>query len=256
MQSPREILRAYAEKRATIDEVMRVLVEHDGWHVPMHLLATNVVEELIVFAQKSEVPAETALVFTDRQGADAFVAKHGGTPLGVYGAPIAGVDLFAALGSDREECKRVRELRVNEASPRNELWFMGAATFGLAAQLARAVILERAITAAQAGNVAGLPDLMRSYGSWVVPVGKADRSFVRVTLPDLGEHIVLFTAPDRSGALTAALPPEEAARIGFATIAGRDLFSLLGRTSYAGAIVNPNSESPFVMSTELLKLIA
>jgi len=255
MGNPREILRAYAEKRASVDDVMRVLVEHDGWHVPVHLLSTNVADKLIVYAEQAAVPAETALVFTDREGADAFVAKHGGKPLGVYAAPIAGVDLFGALASDRPECKRIRELRVNEAAPQSEFWFMGAGAFALSARLARAVVLERAFAAASAGNVGDLAELMRSFDGWTLPVGKADRSFVRVTLPG-GEHVVLFTAGDRAKALTQTLPPEQAEKLGFATLTGQQLFPLLAQAPYAGAIINPNSEPQFVAPAELLKLLA
>src|SRR5262249_31184708 len=153
--APREILRAYAEKRAHAEEVMRVLVEHDGWHVPLHVLGRNVVDGLVVYADEFSVPAEAALVFTDREGADTFAAKHGGTPLGVYASGISGVELFELLASDRPECKRLRELRVNEAGPPGDFWYMSASTFPLAAQLARGVALERAITTARATGEIG-----------------------------------------------------------------------------------------------------
>jgi hypothetical protein len=253
---PREVLRAYADKRASIDEVMRALVEYDGWLVPQHLLGRNVVERLVVFAEEFSVPAESALVFTDREGADAFAAKHGGRALGVYVSPITGVELFQLLASDRPECTRLRELRVNEGAPRSELWYMEASTFELAAQLARAVALERSIAAARAtGKVGDLVDHLLAFSTWVLPVGKADRSFVRVTISDDGEHVVVFTAHDRAKALTDEVPPEDAEKLGYATITGRDLFPLLARSPFAGAIVNPNSEPQLVLSAEMLKLL-
>jgi len=252
---PRDILRAFADKRASIDEVMRVLVEYDGWLVPHHLLGRDVVEGLVVFAEKFSVPAEAALVFTDREGAEAFAAKHGGEQLGVYATPVTGVELFQLLASDRPECKRLRELRVNEGGPRSDFWFMAASTFELAAQFARAVALERMIARAKTGEVDGLVDGLAAFATWVLPVGKADRSFVRVTIPDKGEHVVVFTAHDRAKALTEAVPPEEADKLGYATIAGRDLFPLLTRSPYAGAVINPNSEPQLVMPQELLKLL-
>ena len=255
-RKPREILRAYADKREKTEEVMRVLVEHDDWHVPHHLLARNVVDGLIVYAEEFSVPVEAALVFTDREGADTFATKHGGKTLGVYASGVTGVELFELLASDRPECKRLRELRVNEASPRTDFWYMAASTFELAAQLARAVAFERAIAKAQAtGEVGDLAARLVGFATWVLPVGKADRSFVRVTIPDKGEHVVVFTAPDRVTALTANVPPDEAAQLGYATIAGRDLFPLLARSPYAGAIVNPNSAPQLVLSAEMLKLL-
>jgi hypothetical protein len=254
---PREALRAFAKKTLSIDAVMRVLVEHDGWHVPMHLLARNVVEQVVMYASELERPVEIALVFTDREGADAFAEKFGGKNLGVYVANVSGVELFEQLASDRPETKSIKELRVNPGGPKDETWFMGATTFAISAQLSQAVALERAIARAQeTKSAAGLTQTLIDFPHWVLAAGKSDRSFMRVPIPGKGEHVVLFTALDRKDVLLDAVQPEMRAQIGFVTLSGRELFPLLARTPYAGAIVNPNSTPQLVMPKEMLTLLA
>ena len=62
----RQALADYAQQKVDADAVMRALIEHDDWHVPVHALTRPPAVPPIVYAEQSQVAPHQLNVFTDR----------------------------------------------------------------------------------------------------------------------------------------------------------------------------------------------
>jgi hypothetical protein len=238
----RQALSAFAHRdpatQADIDRVMRALVEHAGWLVPLSY-ATRVWGQSR-FEEYAEFPAEapnTVLtVFTDRESA----ARAEGYPLGRYGGPFDGVRLLGALDST------CTALVVNPASPRDHQWYIADAGFPIANQWADGVLVERALAERGAGPLP-TADLC-AHRRYLLLLGRADNGLVLIEAPDApGSLAVCFTAPDRAEEFVAALPEQLRPTAGMSVIDGPHLFRVLRELAVAGLVVNPGRPGQAVL---------
>ncbi|MGV3623744.1 MAG: hypothetical protein ACO1OB_23200 [Archangium sp.] len=190
MPNPTDVLLAYSKKQATADEVMRALVEHDDWCLPVHALTSNKVDgRVVIYAQNYSVRQDRLLVFTNREAMDAAAAKIGNEAMGVYGGGVKGVDLFGSLL--RKELEACKELIVDGASGQERMWWVPRDSFVLCNSWSEAVKLERTLKSLDDN----LFPALSGYQAWWVPVAKSDTSLVHVPVDGV-PHGFAFTAPD------------------------------------------------------------
>jgi hypothetical protein len=239
--SVRQALLDHSEKKLEPAGVMRALVEHDDWYVPIHALQRAPTGPRIDYVPpgKAQLATHQLNVFTDRDAADWAAAKFGGAPLGSYVGQVAGTELFGNL-IIVPALAAAQMMQVNPGSDLELQWFVEPNAFSLCAVWSKAVILERAIAA----QASGWADAMRMYPGWLVILGKADNALVRVNVREKGEQALIFSAPDLADRFLAGLPNNGGAACKLAPVAGEQLFAYLLKTAVKGFIVNASSAQP------------
>ena len=232
MPQPIDTLVAFSQQKADIETVMRALVEHRDWHVPVLALGREFAEGLIIYASEFSVPLAPLHVFTDRASADRGVQKLGHRAMGIYASGVSGVEMFGRL----RDLKDVQALAVNVANPPSEQWYVKSGAFGLCGSWSDAVALEAALDA-------DAPDLRSRMkrAAWLVPIARSDKTIVQAEVSGQGPHAFLFSAPDRLQQFLAGLSPDQAAQCDRAVLQGEGLFALLARTTLGGVLVNASS---------------
>jgi hypothetical protein len=232
--------------QADIDQVMRALVTHDDWYVPV-LFAdrawgqTNF-DQMMLFEDAAPSPVLNA--FTDHESA--LLAN--GQAIGVYGGPVSGVKLMRALDNN------LSALIVNPASPREHQWYVAAGGFDVAVRWATGVVVEQALARRGNGPVPAADLLAHRF---LLLVERANHALAQVYLPDIdGAVAVCFTATDRFGEFTASLPPPNRAQADVAEVPGPQLFDMLRGVGAAGLIVNAGSDDQTALSREDIAEIA
>jgi hypothetical protein len=82
---------------------------------------------------------------------------------------------------------------------------------------------------------------MRAFRGFTILVARADHTPVLAPVGGGAAHCALaFTAPDRSEAYVATLPPETRAAVEGAAVEGAALFGHLAQTAVAGVLINPD----------------
>ncbi|HEX8186721.1 MAG TPA: hypothetical protein VF586_00090, partial [Pyrinomonadaceae bacterium] len=109
-----QMLTAYGAGRANFNDVMRALVSHRGWFVPLALFGRDGgpdrrADSILMLGAEMLVPPGELWVFTDEEAARLAQAK--GASLGTYAGRVAGTELFRAVGPDSQT------VRVNPGSP-------------------------------------------------------------------------------------------------------------------------------------------
>ena len=246
----RQALADYAQQKLDADAVMRALIEHDDWHVPVHALGRAPPQPVIVYAQPFQVAPHQLNVFTDRAAADLAAVKFGGEPMGVYSPGVSGAELFSGLLTVRA-LDPVQTVQVNPGTVVAEQWFVSRDAFGLCGVWCQAILLERTIAAASSGWT----EAMRTYPAWLAIIGKADNALVRINKPGKGEHALIFTAPDLAAHFLRGLPPAQAAACHASPVPGDQLFAFLAASTVKGFVVNPNSAQAKVFDASLSRTI-
>ena len=239
MTDPIDVLVAFSKKTASRDAVMRALVEHDGWMVPIHAVtdmqgggAHAVVDyPVVLYAQQFSMPTDKLLVFTDRAQADAAAAKFGHDVMGLYVDKVPGTVLFKLLEHTR--LAAVQEVRVNPASVTEHQWFIGRGGFVLGGAWADAVALERHIAAIDDDLFSAL----HRYEGWWVPIAKSDRTLVQLNLDD-GPTALAFTAPDLYENFLAQMGERASQIEGLPGVPSSKLLPLILSTKLQGLLVN------------------
>ncbi len=246
----RQALVDYSQAKLDADAVMRALIEHEDWHVPVHALARSVVDQVIIYAQQFKVAPHQLNVFTDREAADQAAVKFGGEPMGVYAAGISGTELFGGL-LKVPALEPAQTLQVNPGTATAEQWFVARDAFGLCGVWCQAIALERAITASSAGWT----EAMRTYPAWLAIIGKTDNALVRINKPGKGEHALIFTAPDHSAHFLKGLPAAQASACQASPVPGEQLFPFLAASSVKGFVINANSTQARVFDSSVCRAI-
>jgi hypothetical protein len=217
-----QVLEDYSEGRAGVNEVMRGLVSHRDWFAPLELLAAGVEEQrsvgsILILGNETLAPPGRLWVFTDREAAEAAVAK--GAPLGAYGGGISGTELFRIITPD------LQTVYVNPGSPPARTWlFSEGSASDVGGLWAEAIALEESF--AQWRQTGG-PDreALVNYRAFLLfdflsgPVAK---------LPGGGgmsNPAAAFTAPDCAAMFLSKLSDEQRGQLKQVTIDGARLFA-------------------------------
>jgi hypothetical protein len=239
----RRALAEFAERnpptQADIDQVMRALVTHVGWFVPVEVAERmwrqTDFEQFLYFAEAA--PSRVLNVFTDYESA--ILAE--GRELGRYGGPVSGVDLMAALTGELDA------IIVNPASRREHQWYIASAGFEIARSWATAVAVERAL--ADRGN--GPVPVARLLGHrYQVLLEQPTHALAQISLPDIGTVGVCFTAADRGQEFISSLPMAARPLADLAPIEGPELFELMHGVGVAGLVVNAGSDDQAALTDD------
>jgi hypothetical protein len=232
--------------QADVDQVMRALVSHDDWYVPV-LFADRAwgqgrFEHELQFADAELT--QVLNVFTDRESA--MLAD--GQAIGVYGGPVPGYRLMGALDAS------VDALMVNPASPREHQWYIAVGGFEIAMTWASAIAAEQALAARGNGPVPAAELLGHRYQ---LLLEKAAHALVQIQLPDIdGGVAVAFTAADRVEEFVASLPMQARPLADIAFVDGQQLFDMMRGIGAAGLVINAGSDDQTALTREDIADIA
>jgi hypothetical protein len=226
--------------QSDVDQVMRALVSHDDWYVPVLFAErgwgqTRFDRELL-FADPEQ--NQVLNVFTDHESA--LLAD--GLAIGVYGGPVPGHRLMAALDA------RLVSLIVNPASPREHQWYIAAGGFEIAVTWATAISVERALSARGNGPVPAAELLSHRYQ---LLLEQSTHALAQVYLPDIdGAVAVSFTAADRVEEFVASLPMQARPLADITVVDGRQLFDMMRGMGAAGLVINAGSDDQTALTRE------
>lgn len=231
--------------QADIDQVMRALVSHDDWYVPVQyaerVWGQSEFDQRL-FDQPLRYPAVESTpvlnVFTDRDAA--MLAE--GRVIGVYGGPVPGTRLLGGLDGD------LTALMVNPASPVEHQWYIASGGFEITADWASGIAVERALAERGGGPAPSAPLLAHRYQ---LLIEKASQTLAQIYLPDIdGAVSVCFTATDRVDEFLASLPPAARPLAELTTIDGQRLFEMMRGFGAAGVVVNAGSDDQTALTRD------
>lgn len=250
--SARQALLDHSQKKLEPTAVMRALVEHDDWHVPIHAIEGSSVSAPIVYAERDRAQLATHQlnVFTDRVAADLAAEKFGRAPMGTYVGGIPGTRLFGSL-LKLPALTPALMMQVNPGSPTELQWFVERNAFALCAIWADAIILERTIST----TAPGWAEAMNQYPGWLVVLGKTDNAMVRINMREKGEHALIFSAPDLADNFLRGLPNNGGSACKTAAVVGSQLFKFVMKSGARGFIINASSPQTRVFDASACRQI-
>ncbi len=242
----------HSQKKLEPTAVMRALVQHDGWYVPIHALTRVPTDPVIAYAERdrSQVAPHQLNVFTDRAATDLAAEKFGRAPMGTYVGPVQGAELFGNLVK-APALGPALMMQVNPGSPTELQWFVERNAFGLCEIWANAVIMERKI----ATTAAGWAEAMKLYPGWLVVLGKTDNALVRINMREKGEHALVFSAPDLADNFLKGLPNNGGSACKTVAVAGEALFKFVLKSGVKGFLVNASSPHTRVFDATVCRMI-
>jgi hypothetical protein len=226
--------------QSDVDHVMRSLVSHDDWYVPV-LFAERAwgqsrFDRELLFADTEQT--QVLNVFTDHESA--MLAD--GQAIGVYGGPVPGYRLMAALDANLDA------LIVNPASPREHQWYIAAGGFEIAVTWSTAISVERALAARGNGPVPAAELLRHRYQ---LLLEQSTHALAQIYLPDIdGAVAVTFTAADRVEEFVASLPVSARTLADIAVVDGSQLFDMMRGIGAAGLVINAGSDDQTALTRE------
>ena len=244
MGDVRAVLRAFAAKQVTTDQVMRFLMAHDEWYAPAGLFfgtgsvgadGAEHIEvpggEVVVFSHEGPAADGVLRLFSDREAAERARAR--GQTLGVYGSRVPAAAIFESIP------ERYEKIKINDHGPLEEFWFIGKDAFDLTSMWARAAAIERALAASP--DLGAVAERMARFEHYLICV-RGDQHGV-IALPDFEGYqaaAVVMTAPDCRDRFLAALPPALRAELRNAWGSGSSVFTYIAMDRTFDAVVfNP-----------------
>lgn len=230
-----EMLTAYSEGRASMENVVRALITHRGWLVPLSFAALGVeqkrsVDSMEILSPEAQIPPDELWIFTERQAA--HTAQSKGALLGAYAGGIAGTEVFRKIPYG------IKTVRVNPGSPPEQTWmFLEGGGIEAARIWSDAIALEESF-AAWHQNEAPDFDAVKSYRAFLTfdhPSGPI------ITLPNQFGMITpaaAFTAPDCAEMFLSLVGEEQSAGFKRVTIDGASLIDKAPQLGIDGLIFN------------------
>ena len=217
---PARVLEAYGAGRANANDVMRALVGHRGWFVPLGFFAEcrgdgSKADGVLILSAEAQTPPGELWLFTDDEAAR--LAQSKGASLGAYASRMAGTEMFRAIGP------QYPTVWVNPGSPRERTWiFQEGSAADVGGLWAEAVALEESFV--EWGRT-GEPDsdALAGYRAFVL---YNHASGPVITLPNqagMSNPAAAFTAPDCADLFLSKLGAEQSALMRQVTIDGKRL---------------------------------
>lgn len=234
--APVQMLEAYSQQRANMDDVMRALTSHRDWLVPALLVAEQrdaesyVVDNVVLFSTETRLPPGELWVFTDRAAAE--LAQGADALLGMYTSGVSGTELFRHLDP------AMPTVRVNPYSPRERTWiFQEGSAAEVGAIWADAIALEESFGQWQQ---TGQPDpaAISDYRAFLL---FNHASGPVITLPNqagMTNPAAAFTAPDCAAMFLSKLSAEQRAAMQRVVCSGASLMDDAARLGIDGLLIN------------------
>jgi hypothetical protein len=235
MSAPVQMLSAYSQQRAGVNDVMRSLTSHRGWLVPATLFAqgsepTRVFDRMLMFGTETRLPPGELWVFTDLEAAN--LAQGAGALLGAYAGGISGTELFRMIGPD------LKTVRVNPGSPRERTWIFTDGSGSEAGKIwADAIALEESF---EQWRQTGQPDntALLNYRAFLL---FNHSSGPVITLPNqagMTNPAAAFTTPDCADMFLSKLGEDQRAQMQMVTNNGQSLLDTAPVLGIDGLIIN------------------
>lgn len=227
--TPKEILRAYSQQQATMEQVVRAFLTHDDWLVETtHAVnltgQTRFPQGYILGQPGCDIPADQLWFYTDKEATDVAVAK--GARLGMYVGGISGTQLFAALPADRVS------VQINPGCAKEETWYLGQDAFALIGLWARALAVEAQL---------GAPDspekfaALRDHPGYLYFMHPEQQAIATAAgMSGMKNPAMIFTALD-----CAQMVSRSYSQLEQKTAGGAALFAWLRNQGVDGVIFNP-----------------
>lgn len=240
-------LEKFAAKQVNADAVMRALVSHPDYFVPISFAPTlgrSEFERIVMISASGGPPPGELYVFTDESCLDAL----GKQPLGSFVTPVSGIELFCALPE-----AGLKKLKVNPGGKLEHFWFVGEEALSLARLWGRAVRLE-VLLGDPSKPKAALYAALRTFEAFTILVHPNGAVATAQGLGGFKNPAMVFTSPDSFARMQAQAPSCTLKHLG-----ARELFELLPRAGVDGVIFNPlgpGSKAAFPLSivTNVLQL--
>jgi len=218
-----ETLVGYSQKRANGNDVLRAMMSHRGWFVPIGFFALSgepkrKVESMLMLSAENLVPPGELWIFTDE--ASARLAADKGFSVGTYAGGMAGTELFQITEPG------LQTVYINLGSPPERTWMFQEGSASTVGRLwAEAIALEEKFVEWQQ---TGKPDktAIMNYRAFILfdhvsgPI---------ITLPNMGglaNPAAAFTTPDCVQKFFYELSDEERASIKQVEVNGQRLLQL------------------------------
>lgn len=233
--APVQMLVAYSQGRANMNDVMRALTSHRDWLAPIELFAQSgeenrVVEGIMILSSEPQITPGELWVFTDREAA--LRAQEKGARLGTYAVGMAGTELFRGVPSD------TKIVRVNPGSPPEQTWMLQDGGGIEAGEIwADAIALEDSF---EQWRRTGRPD-KTAFTSYRAFLTLDHASGPVVTLPNqfgMSSPAVAFTAPDCAEMFLSKLDEEQRAGVRLVTTGGNVLLEQAAALGIDGVAIN------------------
>lgn len=228
-----QVLARFAQRTATPHEVMRALVSHEQWFVPLGFapsLGRSEFDRIVSLGKNGAPPPGELYLFTDESCLD-LVAKE---PLGGFVHPVTGLELFCAL--DEAWVK----VKVNPGGPIEHFWFIAKDAIPLARRWGQALRLEALLADPQRSR-AGLFAALRSFDGFSVLAHANGGVATAVGMEGFRNPAMVFTSPDSLERMAAHAPGTDAVHLD-----ATQLFELLPRAGVDGLVFNPMGPGPCV----------
>jgi hypothetical protein len=234
-------LNAYKRRRVSMHTLMRAILSHDGWFVPLnwvrrYLPKRKTPDRLLTLSEEGDWPPDGDLwLFTDEE--EAYAASESGNALGGYVGPMVGEEVFGALGEG------IGEVHVNHAAPPWRALVIEASKLEYVKAWVNAFRLEAILIS----KPAELEPWLRA-ALYIVPLDTQRRhaSVVRVdNLP--GNYLAAFTAPDRAYAFVAGLETPARDTTALTILNAEQLFGMASSLSLAGVALNVDAPPCIVL---------
>jgi hypothetical protein len=220
-------LEQFAAKQVNADAVMRALVSHPHFFVPIGFAPTlgrSEFERILMISASGGPPPGELYVFTDESCLDVL----GKRPLGSFVTPVSGIELFCALPETG-----LKKLKVNPGGRLEHFWFVGEEAIPLARLWGRAVRLETLLGDPSKPKEA-LYAALRTFEAYTILVHPNGAVATAQGLGGFENPAMVFTSPDSFERMAAQAPSCTLQHLG-----ARELFELLPRAGVDGIAFNP-----------------
>jgi hypothetical protein len=228
MSTPVQMLLAYSQNRANMNDVVRALISHRNWLAPLTQFAQSgaqsiVVDGMLVLSTEAQITPGELWVFTDSEAA--LRAQAAGAMLGTYGSGMTGTELFRNISPN------IKTVRVNPGSPVEHTWiFQDGGGIEAAKIWADAIALEESF---EQWRQDGKPD-KTAFINYQAFLTLDHSSGPIITLPKqfgMSQPAVAFTTPDCADMFLSKLSEQQRAEMRQVTVDGN---TLLERSSFLG----------------------
>ncbi len=247
LSEPLQTLAAYSQGRAGNDRVLRALVDHQGWYVPLQLFLKTAEDKsrqkkVVFISAEDRVKESEIRLFTDY--ASLMRAAAANAPIGSYAGAINGTELFGLIPTG------IKSIRINPYSPVEQTWsFLDETSVEMVRLWSEVIALEEKLKYFQPGK----PDLaaLSSYHGFITIVNAETNSIflIKEFNEEMRIAAPVFTAPDSADRFLASLPPEKSRALKQITINGDTLLNDLPNMkiempneqpsrSFDGAVIN------------------
>lgn len=225
-------LNAYKRRRTSMHTLMRAILSHDGWFVPLnwvrrYLPKRKTPDRLLPLSEEGEWPPDGHLwVFTDEE--EAYAASETGNALGGYTGPMVGEEVFGALAEG------IDEVHINHAAPPWRALVIEGSKLKFVEAWVNAFRLEGMLIS----KPAELEPWLRA-AIYLVPLDAKQRKATVVRVDNLpGTYVAAFTAPDRAYAFIEGLDTPQRTTTALTILNAEQLFGMAATLPLAGVALN------------------